>query len=69
MQRSTVRGAVAEATDTGKSKLLVVAQKLEGRTSADGLPMSVEGQVLWLIQQATDINNLSKMYHGWLPWL
>ena len=53
----------------GRKKLRAVSDKLEGRTAPEALPLSVEGQVLWTIEQATDVSNLSKMYVGWAPWL
>lgn len=31
--------------------------------------LSVEGQVQYLISEATSATNLSRMYHGWAPWL
>ena len=31
--------------------------------------LSVEGQVSWLIREATDFGNLSKLFHGWRAWL
>ncbi|EGG23657.1 protein kinase [Cavenderia fasciculata] len=34
-----------------------------------GLPLSIEGQVNSLIQEATDPVNLSEMYVGWSPYL
>ena len=57
------------ATELGRKKLSIVNAKLQGRTTVDALPMSVEGQVHWLIEQATDANNLCRMYQGWAPWL
>jgi serine/threonine-protein kinase ATR len=38
-------------------------------TSADSLPLSVQGQVHRIIQEATSEVNLSKMYIGWMPFL
>lgn len=32
-------------------------------------PLSVQGQVQRLIQQATSDENLSRMYIGWMPFL
>ncbi|XP_065918364.1 serine/threonine-protein kinase ATR-like isoform X5 [Dysidea avara] len=36
---------------------------------AKGLPLSIEGQVHSLIQEATDIDNLSKMFIGWAAYM
>ena len=52
--------------------LKVIDKKLHGFTQAAlkiGLPLNVEGQVNELIQQATDPDNLSRMYIGWAPYL
>ena len=38
-------------------------------TQADALPLSVQGQVQWLIQEAVSMENLSQMYIGWMPFL
>ncbi|KAG5187220.1 kinase-like domain-containing protein [Tribonema minus] len=32
------------------------------------LPLSVQGQVHRLIQEATSLENLAQMYVGWMPW-
>ena len=32
------------------------------------LPLSVAGQVQFLIKEATSVDNLSQMYQGWAPW-
>jgi serine/threonine-protein kinase ATR len=52
--------------------LKVIDKKLVGFTQASlkvGLPLNVEGQVSELIQQATDPENLSRMYIGWAAYL
>jgi serine/threonine-protein kinase ATR len=54
---------------TGRTKLAAVSARLEGRATLEGLPMSVDGQVQWLIEQATDPGNLAHMFRGWAPWL
>lgn len=36
---------------------------------AESLPLSVEGQVHRLIQEATSNENLVQMYIGWMPWM
>jgi len=45
---------------------------LKGSTAtyiANRLPLSVEGQVNQLIEEATDDHNLCNMYIGWMPFL
>ncbi|KAJ3317785.1 serine/threonine-protein kinase M1 [Boothiomyces sp. JEL0866] len=48
--------------------LNVIDRKLQGFVSNYRLPIGVEGQVDELIHQATDPENLSKMYIGWAPY-
>eukprot|EP01134_Creolimax_fragrantissima_P003020 CFRG3020T1 len=45
-----------------------VRTRLEGK-SFSGLPMSVEGEVNYLIGEATSLENLSRMYVGWGAYL
>ena len=47
--------------------LLRLQEKLEG--IEDGVPLSVSGQVNQLIQEATDPNNLSRLFPGWQAWI
>jgi serine/threonine-protein kinase ATR len=46
-----------------------VEMRLKGQLKKDSLPMSTTGVVHALIEEATTIDNLSKMYIGWMPWL
>ena len=39
-----------------------------GASREDSLPLSVEGQVQRLIEEATAVENLVQMYIGWQPW-
>ena len=32
-------------------------------------PLSVHAHVEWLIEEATSVDNLSRMYEGWAPWI
>ena len=41
---------------------------LLGILSIPSLPLSVEGQVHRLIEEATDKENLGKMYVWWMAW-
>ncbi|XP_070572431.1 serine/threonine-protein kinase ATR-like isoform X2 [Ptychodera flava] len=43
--------------------------KLKNKNKTRGLPLSVEGHVHYLIQEATDERNLCQMYIGWAPFL
>lgn len=47
--------------------LVRLRQKIDG--VEDGTVLSVKGQVNHLIREATDERNLSRLYHGWQPWL
>ena len=38
-------------------------------TSSINLPLSVAGQVQYLIDEATSYENLSQMFTGWAPYL
>jgi serine/threonine-protein kinase ATR len=49
--------------------LTTIERKLQGYVHATRLPMSTSGQVEYLIQQATDPENLSRMYIGWASFL
>ena len=40
-----------------------------GATIEESLPLSVQGQVQRLIEEAVDDTNLVQMYFGWTPWL
>ncbi|XP_055847877.1 serine/threonine-protein kinase ATR isoform X1 [Episyrphus balteatus] len=49
-----------------------IEERLHGyvqRRGANRMPLSTEGQVEFLINEATDINNLAAMYAGWGPYL
>ncbi|XP_075254052.1 uncharacterized protein LOC142345693 [Convolutriloba macropyga] len=44
--------------------------KLTGMDGGSGVDLlSVEGHVSWLIREATDFRNLSKLFHGWRAWV
>ena len=45
-----------------------VKMKLAGRDFEPGVSLSVEEQATRLIQKATDVYNLSKMFSGWFPY-
>lgn len=56
-----------------KTHVCDIEQRLQGviksRNKVLGLPLSIEGHVHYLIQEATDDNLLCQMYLGWGPYL
>ncbi|CAH8665169.1 unnamed protein product [Dicrocoelium dendriticum] len=61
-------------TKAATEKLNGMEDRLNGKiTEHDGfsqiLPMSAEGQVDALINEATDVDQLCQMYKGWMPFL
>ena len=74
MPQKTKRGSKSEPTEvvseTGVKKVNDVEQRLRGLMEHNkGMPLSIEGQVHYLIQEATDYDNLCFMYMGWAPFL
>ncbi|XP_028293251.1 serine/threonine-protein kinase ATR [Gouania willdenowi] len=70
----------AQANETGeivnekaKTHVCDIEQRLQGviksRNKVLGLPLSIEGHVHYLIQEATDEKMLCQMYLGWGPYL
>ncbi|XP_053567639.1 serine/threonine-protein kinase ATR [Bombina bombina] len=59
--------------EKAKTHVLDIEQRLQGviktRNRIKGLPLSIEGHVHYLIQEATDENLLSQMYLGWAPYM
>ncbi|CAM9385384.1 unnamed protein product [Chrysoparadoxa australica] len=55
--------------DAAARALLRIRQKLQGYEDPNGDSMSVEGQVMLLLNQAKDPDNLSQLFPGWAPWL
>ena len=54
-----------QGNESAKRTLVRLSQKLKGVEK--GTPLSVNGQVNLLIQQAKDPTNLCRMYYGWKP--
>lgn len=56
-----------------KTHVLDIEQRLQGviktRNRIKGLPLSIEGHVHYLIQEASDDNLLCQMYMGWAPYM
>ncbi|ODA83274.1 hypothetical protein RJ55_01786 [Drechmeria coniospora] len=46
-----------------------IKRKVRGLLPNESIPLSVEGQVAELIEQAVDARNLTAMYIGWCPFL
>ncbi|XP_062988227.1 serine/threonine-protein kinase ATR [Elgaria multicarinata webbii] len=59
--------------EKAKTHVLDIDQRLQGviknRNRVKGLPLSIEGHVHHLIQDATDDNLLCQMYLGWAPYM
>lgn len=47
-------------------RLKGIVRKYKG---SSGIPLSTEGQVNFIIEEATDDENLSGMFCGWAPWI
>jgi ataxia telangiectasia mutated family protein len=56
-----------EVNRMAERALVRLRQKLQG--TEEGTATSVGGQVNRLLQQARDPGNLSRLYHGWQPYL
>ncbi|OCT80913.1 hypothetical protein XELAEV_18027725mg [Xenopus laevis] len=75
--RGSSKGQVNETgevmNEKAKTHVLDIEQRLQGviktRNRVKGLPLSIEGHVHYLIQEATDENLLSQMYLGWAPYM
>ena len=46
-----------------------IEMRLNGQLDTHSLPLSVQGQVYQLIEQARSTENLCRMYIGWMAWL
>lgn len=58
-----------ESKETTTSIKNIEDRLLGNFPKAKGLPLSIEGQVHSLIQEATDIDNLSRMFIGWAAYM
>lgn len=69
--RHEMQGAKAGVTaikEAWQARATVKA-KLTGMVDNSGLALSIEGQVQRLIREATNIDNLSRMYIWWSAWV
>lgn len=57
------------ATREGWQARATVKSKLTGMVDSSGIALSIEGQVERLIKDATNLDNLSKMYIWWSAWV
>ncbi|GCC38565.1 hypothetical protein chiPu_0017080 [Chiloscyllium punctatum] len=59
--------------EKAKTHVQDIEKRLHGviktRNKVKGLPLSIEGHVHYLIQEATNINLLCQMYLGWAPYM
>ena len=63
-------GVVGESVNEDAEKHLnIIRGRLHGETPGAAKPLPVAGQVHQLIVEATSIDNLSKMYIWWMPWM
>jgi hypothetical protein len=46
-----------------------ITKKLQGYEDSASEAFSVEGQVEFVVHEAQDPSNLSKIYYGWAPWM
>ena len=52
------------------AEAIEIDRKLQGVLNKHGMaPLSVQGQVQQLINEATDVKNLGEMYLWWMPWV
>jgi len=69
---SIIGGGATNSSSNEKNKiaeriLFVVRQKLQGYEN--GVQLSSSGQINLLIQEATNPENLCRLYAGWQPYL
>lgn len=67
--RNTTEHVAQEAVDNMNNiemRLKGIVRKYKG---SSGIALSTEGQVNFIIEEATNVDNLSGMFHGWMPWM
>lgn len=57
-----------KARNTPRGALSTIRRKIRGILDQEGLPIGVQGQAEFLIQQATSLENLCQMYIGWMAF-
>lgn len=68
LTRAHALAALGWAPDAARV-LLRVRQKLAGTEEVQTEPLSVAGQVQRLVREATDPENLARMFPGWQAWV
>ena len=63
------RKVTSSDANTPQEVLDVVRGKVSGLLRGEAVPLSIEGHVQELIQQATSLKNLAAMYVGWCAFL
>jgi len=58
-----------DSNDAAARVLAKIASKLRGFEDNTVEQLSIDGQVLLLINEARSIENLSRLYFGWQPWV
>jgi phosphatidylinositol kinase/protein kinase (PI-3 family) len=66
-KRRMIHGLMAARSP--EEALSSIQHKIKGIRYQESIPLSVSGQVEYLLLQATSDENLSKMYIGWAPFL
>jgi len=69
LRKATAAMETMRPTSDAERALLRIRQKLKGYEDPGGDAMSVEGHVKYLISEATDPDNLCRIFVGWSPWL
>jgi len=49
-----------------EKRLSGIATKYNGSSV---IPLSTEGHINYIIQEATSLDNLTVMFKGWMPWM
>ena len=73
----TKRNTQGDVTDSENPRAKEVLNKISSRlrgvvvgvNAKESIPLSVEGQARKLVEEATKIESLAKMYIWWMPWL
>ena len=73
----TKRNTQGDVADSENPRAKEVLNKISSRlrgvvvgvNAKESIPLSVEGQARKLVEEATKIDSLAKMYVWWMPWL
>lgn len=64
--KERIEQKVAQQIERIEARLKGVVSKYKG---SSGIALSTEGQVNFIISEATSEENLAEMYKGWMPWM